>query len=81
MVNVVDPRFMDVMSWTASVIPLIGPFGYVPQLLNEDSWRDWATYIITIPTIAQLSPPSPQNFEVWEDWATQMNIPLALLAP
>lgn len=69
------------MGYAAGVIPILAPYGLVPQLMEETRWREWAQFIITIPTVAALTPPSPTFYEQWIDWATQFNLTLRLIQP
>jgi hypothetical protein len=77
----VDPRILDAREWAARTIPLLQPFGTIPQLRNPDGWREWAAFVVSLPAIAASSAPRPERFAQWSDWALAFNVALRLLGP
>lgn len=76
----IDPRFMDVINWTAQTSTVLAPYGVVPKLLNVGQWREWASFTTSMPAVAALNPPRPEGFAAWDDWAQQFNVAVRLLA-
>lgn len=65
----VDPRGMDVMDWTETMVLPLSRYLVVPRLLRPEGWRDWANSVIQVSAIAAFKPPQPDRFEDWKDWA------------
>ena len=77
--NTIDPRFIDVMHWTAMTSTVLAPYGTVPILPGPEQWTRWASIILTIPALAALNPPRPERFADWREWASQFNMAAQLL--
>ncbi len=76
----IDPRFLDVLRWTAETGRQLAQFGTIPKLSNEDEWPRWANYVIDIPELASVGAPRPENFKSWDDWAVQFNLTIRTVA-
>ena len=77
---VVDPRMMSFSVWSALMVHLLSPYGNVPNLRGEESWREWGEAVVSLPKIAALLPAHPYGFSDWRSWAHELNRSLELLA-
>jgi hypothetical protein len=77
---VIDPRFLDVIRWTAETGAQLASYGTIGRLLNPDGWREWGQGVVSIPAVQALNPPEPSRYPVWSDWALALNQTLVHLA-
>jgi hypothetical protein len=78
MAFIVDPRYISLKNWAASLV-VDFPNDIVPILEDENKWEDWANNVIGIGSFAKAGLPPPfiitqpgvrkPNFQKWEDWA------------
>lgn len=73
----IDPRYMDLQQWTDAVALTLATSAPIPKLLGDD-WKLWADTVISTPTIARFTPPTPTAFSDWRQWAERFveSVPL-----
>jgi hypothetical protein len=76
----IDPRFIDATRWVAETTILLAPFGTVPKLLDPEHWREWASVVVALPSVAAVNAPRPEGFATWDAWARAFNVTARLLA-
>lgn len=79
MSTTIDTRFIDAVNWAAQTTTLLAPYGTIPKLTDATKWRDWASIVISLPSIAALNPPRPEPYTEWQQWAKQFNLVARLL--
>lgn len=77
--TVVDPRFLSLTRWASETAYNLAPFATVPQLLDEDDWKDWARYVAGVPALNARQPPRPEAFDKWQQWAVAINQAIELM--
>ena len=70
---------MSFSVWSALMVQLLSPYGNMPSMGDEASWRDWGEVVISLPQITALLPAHPYNFPDWHSWAHELNRSLELL--
>lgn len=71
---IVDPRGMDVMTWTSQVTPLLDRFGPVGVLQRPEEWQLWATHVMIQIGLQKLTDlPNPYTYVDWRNWADRFN--------
>lgn len=77
MITIIWPEFITLNDWTAQLIADY-PEEYLPILVDEEKWQDWANIVINTGVFAKVKIPPPfsmsegskvQNFKKWQDWA------------
>jgi hypothetical protein len=66
---IVDPRGMDVITWTSMVTPLIDPFGTVGTLMKAEDWQDWGANVMKVLKLDPADLPNPFEYQDWRAWA------------
>lgn len=66
---IVDPRGMDVITWTSQVTLLIDKFGTVGTLQAPDDWQNWAANVMKILGLDPADLPNPFLYQDWRLWA------------
>lgn len=69
----IDPRGLNVIDWTDSMIFPLLDLATPPKLNNEDEWQHWALQVIQSPMLSNLNPPDPRHFDDWREWAIRFN--------
>jgi len=64
-----DPRGMDMRIWADTTALQLDQYGPVYRLDDEANWRDWASYVIALPTVNACDPPLPDDFDDFREWA------------
>ena len=74
MSTAVDPRLVDnVVQWADYMYPTIEQYGVAVQLNDERDWKNWASGLSTIASLASLGVPDAYQFDDWREWAMRFN--------
>lgn len=69
----IDPRGMDVITWTNRMTPLLDSSGPVSRLLDPNRWKEWATEVLDNLAFQGVVVPDPNQFNDWMQWAIRFN--------
>lgn len=70
----IDPRIVDnVVDWADYMFPSIEDFGVAVRLMDERDWKNWASGLSTIASLAALGVPNAYQFDDWREWAMRFN--------
>ena len=70
----IDPRIVDnVVDWADYMFPSIEDFGVAVRLMDERDWKNWASGLSTIASLASLGVPDAYQFDDWREWAMRFN--------
>lgn len=69
----IDPRDMDVMSWTAQMAINLDAVGPIQTLLAPNRWQDWGAHLLAIASLSGILIPDPYQFDDWREWAMRTN--------
>lgn len=72
----IDPRDMDVLTWTAQMVPNLIQFGPVPSLFTPEDWRQWGLSILSLQSLSGVNMPDPTLYDNWRLWAAELNVVL-----
>ena len=66
----VDPRYLSFMEWADRVVDSTN-YG-IPKATRVN-WKEWATSVLEVPSIASQLPPRPEEYSDWRVWAEDFN--------
>lgn len=65
------PLYISLMEWAASLF-VDFPNEDIPQLSDEEKWKEWGNQLIQTGKFADENAPSPENYDSWEKWAIDL---------
>lgn len=63
------PVGISMTDWADSTALELDKYGPVFRLDDERDWRTWASYVVGIPQVQTVDPPTPAQFSSFRDWA------------
>lgn len=78
-VFVVSPHGVEAQRWANEMALSLSAYGTVPRLTDPTKWKIWANNVISLPALAAVQAPRPEQFSTWRDWAAQFNLSLRVL--
>ena len=71
---IVDPRGLDVVTWSSLVTPLLDKFGPIGVLQRAQDWQSWASHVMIQIGVQQLTDlTSPYLYADWQEWAIRFD--------
>lgn len=72
---IVDPRGLDVVTWSSLVTPLIDKYGPIGVLSDPANWQGWASHVMLQIGLDKLTDlPSPYAYADWREWAMRFDL-------
>lgn len=65
----IDPAGIPMLQWSDAMALDLDRHGAVFRLDREDDWREWASYVVSLPGVNTCDPPLPEGFSTFRAWA------------
>lgn len=70
---VLDPYTIPMVEYMDQTVLLLGSLGVFPTFSRGMHWRDWASAVVLLPSVARFQPPDPNLYTEWLPWAADFN--------